>query len=67
MATAVLEPTDRWVPDEPELARLAELERTIATELSAYVAAGRALLEIRDRRLYRAAEFPVFRAYLEAR
>lgn len=57
--------------DDPQLtareaARLAELEAAIERGMGTFVEVGRALAEVRDARLYRAAH-PSFEAYLEAR
>jgi hypothetical protein len=49
-----------------ETTRLAELEGAIERGLQTFIEVGRALIEIRDERLYRAA-FPTFEAYCKGR
>lgn len=49
-----------------EATRLGELERIVETGLTVFVAVGNALLEIRDRRLYRQ-NFRTFEAYCRDR
>ncbi len=53
------------VPIDPE--RFDELEGVIERGLSTFVEVGRALLEIQERRLYRAAGYETFAEYVEKR
>ena len=57
------EPMSLTVPGDRE--RFAELERIIEHGLGTFVEVGRALLEIQQRRLYRAAGHRTFADYVE--
>jgi hypothetical protein len=59
------EPVSLLVPIDP--ARFEELEHVIEHGLGTFVEVGRALLEIQQRRLYRAAGYGTFADYVEKR